>query len=67
MEQRAPRSVLCRMGRHSYVAHRDENPERKGQPYYACVRCGVWYESDEPELDIEKFARNSDLLGGGAF
>jgi hypothetical protein len=54
-----PRGWRCRLGRHQYVWRRDDNPERAGRPYHACVRCGEWYESNEPELDLDKLERNS--------
>ncbi len=61
----ARRTLRCRLGRHTFVARRDDNPERKGRPYHVCVRCGEWYESKEPEVDIDKLGRTSPFPHGG--
>jgi len=61
------RDWRCRIGRHSYVWRRDDNPEMYGRPYHQCVRCGVRFEPDDDEqIDIETYARNNTpFLHGG--
>ncbi|MET0966985.1 MAG: hypothetical protein ABWZ02_11330 [Nakamurella sp.] len=64
LEKATPKSLLCRLGRHSYVRRNDDNPERRGLPYLRCVRCGNRFDSPEPEkFDIETFKRHANYLG----
>jgi hypothetical protein len=61
------RDWRCRIGRHSYVRRRDDNPEMYGRPYHHCVRCGERFEpDDEEQIDIETYARNNTpFMHGG--
>lgn len=53
----------CRLGRHSYVGRREDNPELHGQPYQVCVRCGVRFEpTEEPQMDLDKI-KGSNYFG----
>jgi hypothetical protein len=64
LEKATPTSLLCRLGRHSYLRLNDDNPERRGMPYLRCVRCGNRFDPPEPEkFDIETAKRRANYLG----
>lgn len=61
----SPRPLRCRVGRHGYVRHNDDNPERRGRPYLRCVRCGNRWDTTDPEgFDVETYKKNSSFLAG---
>ena len=55
------RDWRCRIGRHSYVWRRDDNPEISGRPYHQCVRCNERFEPHDEEegFDVESYTRNN--------
>lgn len=40
VEAQAHADWRCHLGRHHYVVMQDDNPEKPGQSYLECTRCG---------------------------
>jgi hypothetical protein len=54
----------CRLGRHSFVARPEDDPEMCNKTYQVCVRCGVRFEPpEEQQMDLEKVKRMNYFSG----